>query len=242
MGWLSLWILGSGALAVLTFFGVLIRERRAPHPVIPAVLSRNVRFWKLNGAGFMFNFVIFGEVFLLSLFLQQAQDKSALATGASLLSLMCVIPIGNFVSGYLANFWNGQAVLVSGLSCAALGSLAATVLGTQVPFWLFSIPVAAGNFGMAMAITAMISGVIHEAGSKQANVASATLNANRQVGALAGVATIGIFVHQFGDWPLRMRSGFGAFLLCIVLAFFFVLTSRETRSDEVMVGAKEAAD
>jgi MFS transporter, DHA2 family, methylenomycin A resistance protein len=80
-------------------------------------------------------------------------------------------------------------------------------------------PIALCNAGMGLAIPAMITGVMHEAGKNDANVGAATLNANRQIGALAGVAVMGIALHLISNWTVSIRVGFGAFALCFILAF-----------------------
>jgi len=218
-GWFSKWILASAAIAALAFLMILMRERSAAHPVIPHTLAHNAPFWALNGMGFLVNFVIFGEVFLVSLYLQKAHGASALLTGIDMLPIMGMFSILNVSSGYLSNRWGERHVMLIGLSCAIVGTSFAVLIGGGVPYWMLIAPIALCNAGMGLAIPAMITGVMHEAGKNDANVGAATLNANRQIGALAGVAVMGIALHLISDWTISMRVGFGAFALCFVLAF-----------------------
>ncbi|MGK5034340.1 hypothetical protein [Janthinobacterium sp. LB3P118] len=46
--------------------------------------------------------------------------------------------------------------------------------------------------------------VMRVAGKQHANSAAAALNANRQIGALVGVALIGSILHMLPDWSLRL--------------------------------------
>ena len=91
-GWFSNWIVTAAAITAIAFFLIVMRERSAAHPVIPRSLAGNAPFWALNGMGFLVNFVIFGEVFLVSLYLQKAHGTSALVTGMDMLPIMCLGP------------------------------------------------------------------------------------------------------------------------------------------------------
>jgi DHA2 family methylenomycin A resistance protein-like MFS transporter len=217
-GWLSHWIVTVAAITAMGFCLIVIRERGAAHPVIPRSLAGNAPFWALNGMGFLVNFVMFGEVFLMSLYLQKAHGASALVTGVDLLPVMCMFSLFNVGSGFLSNRWGGRRVMLVGLSCAVTGTSFVVLLGGGVSYWLLVFPIALCNAGMGLAIPAMVTGVMHEAGRNHANVGAATLNANRQIGALAGVAVMGIALHLIHDWSISLRAGFGAFAICLALA------------------------
>ena len=207
---------------------VVVRERLAAHPVIPREMIRNGPVWLLNGMGFLVNFVIFGEIFVVSLFLEKARGTSALMTGVEMLPIMGIVSLSNYGSGFLAGSWGGRRIMMVGNAVGVLGALAAMLLGGGAPYGLLVIAIAICNAGYALAIPAMIAGVMHEGGQRYANVSAATLNASRQIGALAGVATMGIVLHLIPDWGLSMRVAFGAFAIC--LAFALMLVHSATRA------------
>jgi MFS transporter, DHA2 family, methylenomycin A resistance protein len=223
LGWFSSWrIIAAALVGLLAFAFLLRRELTASHPVIPRPLAGNSHFWALNGMGFLVNFVLFGEIFIVSLFLQQARGATALATGVGMLPIMCVAPVVNFTSGHLVNRWGGRRIMMVGLFCAAIGAMTAAAFGGSAPYWLLVAPIALCNAGLALAIPAMTAGVMHEAGQADANVGAATLNANRQIGALAGVAVVGIVVHLVGDWTMNIRISFAAFTICLITGFLLI--------------------
>jgi len=139
-------------------------------------------------------------------------------TGIDLLPVMAFISVFNLRSGHMSVRWGLQIVLGIGLGTAALGALAAAVMGAHVPYWILVLPLAISNAGLGLALPAMSSGMMQEAGSGDGNVAAAALNANRQIGALSGVALIGILLVLVNSWVWRMTIGFGLFAVCLALA------------------------
>lgn len=223
LGWFAAPAVAASALVAAAALGLFaLRERTAAHPVIPHPLVRNRSFLALNGMGFLVNFVIFGELFVVSLYLQQAKGASALMTGIEMLPLMGMVSIVNVFSGHYAALWGGRRVMLVGTIAAALGAGAAMLLGGGAPYWALVLAIALCNAGFGFAIPAMIAGVMTEAGHAYANVGAATLNANRQVGALAGVAAMGILLHLVPDWVLSLRIAFASFALCLVAAHLIV--------------------
>lgn len=210
----------AAAAALLLF---ILRQQRGAHPVIPHALLRNAPFLALNGMGFLVNFVIFGEIFVVSLFLQQARGASALRTGIEMLPIMGVISFMNFCSGHFAASWGGRRVMMVGNATATIGAAIVVFLGGGSPYWVLAVAIAICNAGFGLAIPAMIAGVMAEAGQAYANVGAAMLNANRQIGALCGVAAMGITLHLIPSWDLSIRAAFAAFSVCLVSAFIFVL-------------------
>jgi len=75
---------------------------------------------------------------------------------------------------------------------------------------------------IGISIPAMTNTVIQASGREHANSAAAALNANRQVGALVGVATIGAILHATPSWDIRLPLAFSAIALAYALAALLV--------------------
>src|SRR5947207_2038377 len=75
------------ALLVAIVAGVLfyLGERSAAHPMLPPALFRDATFSAANAVGAILSFGFYGQLFLMSLFFQQVQHRSSLATGLALL-------------------------------------------------------------------------------------------------------------------------------------------------------------
>lgn len=221
-GWTSVPIVGSALLAIVALWMSVRRERRAHHPVLPTNLARNPRFWALNGMGFIVNFVMFGQIFIISLFLQKVLGASALKTGIDMLPMMCLLSIGNLLSGYFSARISMMRVIGLGLLAAAVAAEVTALFGGQCAFWVLACSVAVCNAGLGLAIPAMLNGVMHEAGQTDANVGAAALNANRQIGALAGVAAAGIALNMITDWSIALRGVFTGFAVLLMGALLLV--------------------
>lgn len=207
-GWTSHAILIAAAVAVASAALLIARERTHPHPVLSRSLYQTRGFGASNAIGFLINFGAYAQLFLISLYLQQAQKASALDAGLMLLPMMCVFAFGSFFSARVSARLGLRTTLMAGLSAAAaMGALAALVgASTYGSFIAF---VALCNLGIGVAVPAMTAITMQIAGHVHANGAAAALNANRQSGALVGVAVMGVLIHGLPDWPQRLMLAFG---------------------------------
>jgi DHA2 family methylenomycin A resistance protein-like MFS transporter len=221
LGWLSMPIGVSAAVALLCGGAFFRREFKSDHPVIPRQLVANSTFVSFNVLGFIVNFILFGEIFFVSLYLSQGLGQSALETGLKMLPMMAMLSLLNFCSGFLTVRFGLHKVLVAGFGLTALGSIVISTINIHA-FWNLALPLAVCNAGLGLAIPAVINGLMQEAGRVNANVGAATLNANRQIGALAGVAAVGIVLHDASDWTSSIHIVAMASLICTFLAILLV--------------------
>ena len=112
--------------AVCALAGVALvrRERRHAEPILPRVLFQTAQFPAANGVGFLINLAAYGQLFLLSLFLQHARGADALQTGIQLVPMLAVFSIGNLVSGRVSARWDVSAALLGGIALATAMSAA----------------------------------------------------------------------------------------------------------------------
>ncbi|MGB7195885.1 MAG: MFS transporter [Collimonas pratensis] len=212
-GWSSAPILASAALFVIALTLLVRRELRGAEPLLPRVLFDTPRFAAANVIGFLINFSAFGQLFLLSLFLQQARGSDALHTGLQLLPVMAVFSIGNLLSGRITARWGARLPMLGGLLLASALTALLTTIKSDAPYPLLALTVAIANWGVGIAVPAMTTTVMQVAGRSHANSAAAALNANRQIGALVGVAIIGSILHAASGWDNRLPLAFGAISL-----------------------------
>jgi DHA2 family methylenomycin A resistance protein-like MFS transporter len=208
-GWFSLPIIGALLLGIAAIAAFAARERHSASPILPQALRRNTRFTAANGIGFFVNLAAFGQLFLISLYLQQARGDDAWHTGLDLLPLLMMFTLGNLASGRISIRWGTRLPLVVGLASAALLTAGVTATAGLLPYWLFAALIMLINLGVGVAIPAMTVTVMEVAGQDHANIAAAALNANRQIGALIGVALIGAILHRMPAWHGALPLTFG---------------------------------
>lgn len=217
LGWLSAPVLSALA-AALVFAAVLLRrERRSAHPMLPRALFATGSFAAANGTGFLINFAVFGQLLILSLYLQQAGGADALQTGLQLLPMMAAFTVGNLASGRISARFGARLPLLGGLAVGAAMGLLLAGMGRYA-----LLPVLAMNLSVGTAIPAMTATVMQVAGKAHANSAAAALNANRQIGALVGVALMGSIMHAAQGWGARLPLAFGAVALAYATAWLLV--------------------
>lgn len=222
LGWLSPGVLGAAAVALLAGLALLQRERQGSHPLMPRALFQGSSFAAATGVGFLINFSTFGQLFLLSLFFQQAGSADALQSGLRLLPLMAAYTVGNFLAGGLAARHGTRRPMLAGLLVAAGAALLLTLLRPQTPYALLALVAAIMNVSVGIAIPAMTATVMQVAGKAHANSAAAALNANRQIGALVGVALMGSILHLAPYWPQRMLLAYLTMAAAYALAAWLV--------------------
>ena len=227
-GWTSAPIAATLLLCLLAVAVLVRRERRHAEPILPRALFATSQFAAANGVGFLINLASYGQLFLLSLFLQQARGADALQTGIQLVPMLAVFSIGNLISSRVSARWNVSASLLGGLSlAAAMSAIGIVFFAPAVPYWPFAIIVALANLGVGIAVPAMTSIVMQVSGKQHANSAAAALNANRQSGALVGVAMMGTILHLLPDWGASLPVAYGVITVGYVLTV--ALTWRHLR-------------
>jgi DHA2 family methylenomycin A resistance protein-like MFS transporter len=208
-GWASGRIAATAALFLAATALLVRRERRHAEPIIPRALFATTQFAAANGVGFLINLAAYGQLFLLSLFLQQARGADALQTGIQLVPMLAVFSIGNLISGRISARWNVSASLLGGVSLAtAMSAAAIFAITPDVAYWPFAAIVALANLGVGIAVPAMTSVVMQVSGKRHANSAAAALNANRQSGALVGVALMGTILHLLPEWREALPAAY----------------------------------
>jgi MFS transporter, DHA2 family, methylenomycin A resistance protein len=225
-------IMLSALLTVVALAVVIWRELKASHPVVPISLRQNGRFWAYNHMGFCVNFTLFGEIFILGLYLQQVRAQSPFMTGVSLLPVIGLIAVMSFLSGQVANRWGGHRAILIGFGCSTAGALLTALAGPAAPQWLIVSTLVLCNAGIGLSTPAIVLGIIHEAGPTNANIGSAMLNANRQFGSLAGVAAMGVLLQEVEDWTISIRLAFFCFALCMASAWLRAVWLSNNQGDD----------
>lgn len=230
-GWTSAPIAATMLVGLAAVALLVRRERRHAEPIIPRALFATTQFAAANGVGFLINLASYGQLFLLSLFLQHARGADALQTGIELVPMLAVFSIGNLISGRVSARWNVSASLLGGVSLAAsMSAVGMAAFSPSIAYGPFALVVALGNLGVGIAVPAMTSIVMQVSGKHHANSAAAALNANRQTGALVGVALMGMILHLLPDWHASLPAAYGvitaSYVMTVVLALRYLRRAR----------------
>jgi len=200
LGWVAGPVLVSYVVLVIAAGFLVVRERRADNLVMPWNLFRQPGFVGANLVGFLFNFALYGSMFMLSLFFQHARGANALQAGVELLPMTIWFPLGNLIYSRISGRLSNGTLLTVFLLIAGIASLTMITVSPSMPYWVVALAVAIANIGAGIISPGMTAALVDAAGVEHANVAGSVLNANRQIGTLVGVAAMSVALGTIVDW------------------------------------------
>ncbi len=206
-GWGSSVVVGGLGAFVVFAAAFIAVERASRAPMLPLTLFSSASFSAATAVGLLINLGFYGELFVVSLYLQDVHHLSPLLAGVALLPQMTMAVVGSTVSGRVMARRGPRLPMLVGLvsGAAGLGALG-VVAGTHAPYWPLVVPMVAAGFGMAFTMPAATAAVMEAATAERAGLASGTLNAARQVGGVAGVALLGTLVAQRSAFVGGLRA------------------------------------
>lgn len=206
--------------AVLGLVAFVVVQARGSHPMVPLSLFRARGFRIALPIGFAFMVGNFGNVFVVSLYLQQHLGMSPLAAGLLFLPSAAFAVVGNLTSGLVANrlgprlpVVGGQLLMVAGLVGLVLAARA------SAPVWVVAaalVPIGAGG---SLAMPVVTGVVLQGVPAERAGAASAVFNTFRQVGGAVAIAVFGALLALPGGFVAGMS------ISLVVAAVLLTLTA-----------------
>jgi MFS transporter, DHA2 family, methylenomycin A resistance protein len=205
-GWGSPRVIGLTAGFFLLAILFLLIETRQSDPMLPLTLFHSVQFSVASALGLLLSFSFYGLIFTLSLYFQQVRHYTPLKTGLAFLPVTGLLTVMNVFAGQLAARRGVRFPIVVGFVTGAIGF-----------FWLgFSTNESAGyanilppllgiGAGVPLILPPITSVVLASVDRSQVGLASATLNAGRQIGAAAGVAVLGSLLPAYHNLVTGFR-------------------------------------
>jgi EmrB/QacA subfamily drug resistance transporter len=202
-GWTSSLIIASFAVAAAAAAVFLAIEARSARPMVPLPIFRSGAFSGGLGTMMIWGFGVLGIYFFTSLYLQNNLAFSPTKAGLAFVPMALCLAIGATASqrvvaliGQHRTVALGMAVMTVGLVLFAGLGAGATFASLLPGFVLFGLGAGLMNVPVT---TAVIGGVP----AAQAGVASALLNASREVAGLLGVTVIGAVLRTSQGSALR---------------------------------------
>ncbi|MST33686.1 MFS transporter [Acidimicrobiaceae bacterium USS-CC1] len=223
-GWSAPVVLG-GLAAFLVAGTVFIHlEHRTARPMLPLGMFASRQLSAATTIGLLLNLGFYGELFVITLYLQGHLGLSPLLAGIALLPQMAMAVVGSTASGIVMARTGPRLPMLAGLLVGAAGLFSLTAPGAHGPYVVLIVPFLAVGLGMSFTMPAATAAVMEAAPTERAGLASGTLNAARQVGGVLGVALLGTLVtkqrHFITGLHLDMAIAGAAFLLGAVLSLW----------------------
>jgi EmrB/QacA subfamily drug resistance transporter len=234
-GWASLETIGLFSAAAALLVGFVAWEARASEPLMRLGILRLQTVTGSNVAGFILGGAMFAMFLMLTLYMQQVLDYSAMKTGIGYLAVAGTAILWSAVAAQLVTKIGVKPVLVVGMSALTAGLILFTqvsVGGSYVTdllpgFLLIGIGL---GFSFVPISIAALAGVADE----EQGLASGLINTSQQIGGALGIAILStVATTQAGDAiaagtpvPVALTDGFQtAFFVGVGIAAVGVLAA-----------------
>src|SRR6202050_2310826 len=196
LGWSNPWVIaGCVGFAVLAALFVF-QERRAQQPMLPLSLFRHRLFALTPVIGLLVNVGFYGLIFVLSLYFQQINGLSPLATGLAFLPMMGAVLPANLLAARASERFGAPAIIATGAAIAAAGCVTLIGIDRDTNYWMICVQLVAIGGGLGLLVPPLTSTLLGSVEKARSGIAAGVLNATRQTGSVLGVALFGSLVAR----------------------------------------------
>jgi len=210
-GWGDPKVVAAFAVGAALLAGFVIRERRAPEPMLPLRLFRIRAFSAANVSAFLMSGAIFSAAFLTAQYLQLGMGYSPMATGLRLLPWTATPVLVAPLAGALADRIGARPLLVTGLAMQAAGLAWVADIATAGGGYLrFVAPLIIAGVGISMTVPTVATAALGAVPPADIGRASGVNNTLQRFGGAFGVAIVTAVFTSYGHLgsPASVVSGY----------------------------------
>jgi EmrB/QacA subfamily drug resistance transporter len=188
-GWGTPTTLGllAGSAALVAVF--VVNELRSKAPLLPMRIFRLPTLAAANVTMALVGGVAFSEFFVLSLYMQDVLEYSALQSGVAFVAFALTVVIASNIAQAVVGRIGVRPTLTGGLLASAVSVAVLTRLPVDGSyFWDLFPAYVLGGAGMAFAFVPVTIASLAGVGRSDAGVASGLVNTSRQIGGAIGLA------------------------------------------------------
>jgi EmrB/QacA subfamily drug resistance transporter len=169
----------------------VVIEMRSRAPLLPLRIFRLPTLAAANTIMVLVGGVTFSEFFVLSLYMQEVLEYSALQSGVAFVAFALTVVIASNVAQVVVGRIGVRPALTGGL----LASAVSVALLTRLPveghyFWDLFPAYVLGGAGLAFAFVSVTIASLAGVSASDAGVASGLINTSRQIGGAIGLAVV----------------------------------------------------
>jgi len=212
-GWTSPVILGAFGLAAAAGAAFAAIELTAAQPMVSMRLFRSRTFSGGTATMMVWAFGIFGIYFFTSIYLQEILGFSPTKAGLAFVPMALCLALAASVSGPLYLRFGAHRMVAAGMAVMAVGLYLFSVLGRGAGFGSLMPGFVLFGAGAGLMQVPLTNAVLHGQPPERSGIASALLNASREVAGLLGITIIGAVLRSRQGTALAHGAGqAGAFL------------------------------
>jgi predicted MFS family arabinose efflux permease len=178
-------------------------ERRTRTPMLPLELFRSRGFSAANAVSFFMYAGLFGTLFLMAQFLQNALGYSPLQAGIRLLPWTATPMVIAPIAGGLADRFGNRPFMVLGMVMQAVGlGWVALIASPHIGYLELGIALTIAGVGTSLCFPTVANSVMGSVPPQEAGVASGTNSSLRELGGVLGVAVLAAVFTRHGGLRL----------------------------------------
>ncbi|WP_236570382.1 MFS transporter [Streptomyces mexicanus] len=190
-------VLAAAAVAVVALLALGAAEiRRGDTAMLPPALFRRPAFGAANTAAGIMNLCTLGTLFVLMLYLQPVQGRSALNAGLAVLPLFAPLAVIAPFGGRVTSRIGARLPAAAGLLCAAMGMALLTRAQPHSAYPVLLPALLLWGIGLGVLTPAVVAAAIAAVPEERSGLASAVSNTARQTGGAIGIAVAGAVAGQ----------------------------------------------
>ena len=202
-GWTSPLITAAFAVAAAAAAIFLAIEARSPHPMVPLSIFRSAAFSGGLGTMMIWSFGVLGIYFFTSLYLQGNLGFSPTKAGLAFVPMALCLAVAATLSPRVTAIIGGHRTVALGMAIMTVGLVLFARLGAGATFTGLLPGFVLFGLGAGLMNVPLTNAVLDSAPTEQAGVASALLNAAREVAGLLGVTVVGAVLRSSEGSALR---------------------------------------
>jgi DHA2 family multidrug resistance protein len=205
-GWTSNFILSCFAISAVSFIVFIVTEITVEHPILDLRLLLIRNFGISNIMFFFFGMVLFGNAFLIPLYLQNSLDFTPTQSGMVFLPLGVVQALTSPLSGYISDNYSKKIPVALGVFIVAVSFYLFHFLSLTTEHAQFMIPMYMRGLGIGLLFTPLSSIALMDIPRDKMAQASGLFNTVRQVGGSFGVAILGSLLVRRNNFHTQVFS------------------------------------
>ncbi|MHC3470987.1 MFS transporter [Streptomyces sp. 7R007] len=209
-GWTSPVILGSLAAAAILLAAFVVVEARRRAPMLPLRLWRQRLFTVSNTAMIVVGFALMGSSFFFSQFFVSVQGSSILRAGLQTLPVSLAMVVVSPFAGRLAARYGFRIVVTIGLALAGGGLLGLGMVHADTGYGNVWWRLGVVGIGFALTLSPLTGAAIQAVSPQEGGLASGISSTTRQIGAVLGVAVLGVVVRARQSDGASFETGLGS--------------------------------
>ncbi len=199
-------VLASGAIGAAALLAFVLRQFRAPHPMVPPALFRSLTFSGANLMTLIIYAALGGALFFLPLKLINVDGYGATAAAAAFLPFVVIMSLLSRAAGSLVDRTGPRLPLIIGPPFTAAGFALLALLSGGGDYWTAEFPaIALIGMGMVLTVAPITTAVMASVEDGRAGIASGINNAVSRIAALIAIALFGLIFVGLADPDLQTR-------------------------------------